>query len=282
MSFAINFAKALGIESLPAAIVFMILYVALFAFFVYKSFTQPTTVHYMATSFSLIRVVTFAIRVALTSSKSAEQSLGVVIAEQVLSGVGYFGLLFSSYLLVMDRLLLTDAPPSNRPIVKLTHNRTFFRVLLLVAVILGIASAAKTNSNGNIVSSSKSLHIASTIMFLVLTVVQVLHTIHLSRTRISEQSQYYMRGKDSLGVRHGNHILLVVSLLLLLREIFATATVTNATKQENEHFWYPLISLPEILVVLLYTIPGLVPRRDELPGNSPVEVQRSTESKEAA
>jgi hypothetical protein len=91
-----------------------------------------------------------------------------------------------------------------------------------------------------------------------------------------------MRGKDSLGVRHGNHILLVVSLLLLLREIFATTTVTNATKQENEHFWYPLISLPEILVVLLYTIPGLVPRRDELPENSPVEVQRSPESKEAA
>lgn len=63
-------------------------------------------------------------------------------------------------------------------------------------------------------------------------------------------------------------ILLVISLLLLVREIFTTATVNNALKQNNEHFWYPLYALPEILAVTLYTAPGLVPPRSELPAEA--------------
>ena len=54
-------------------------------------------------------------------------------------------------------------------------------------------------------------------------------------------------------------ILLLVSLLLLVREAFATATISNSLKQNNEHLWYPLIALAEILAVVLYATPGLVP-----------------------
>lgn len=50
----------------------------------------------------------------------------------------------------------------------------------------------------------------------------------------------------------------------MIRELFLISTVTNAAKQYNEHFFYPLVALPEILVVILYTTPGLVPRRAEL------------------
>jgi hypothetical protein len=78
------------------------------------------------------------------------------------------------------------------------------------------------------------------------------------------QSQYYIRGKDSLGIRYGNYILLIISFLMIIREVFTVATVTNTTQEYNEHLWYPLIALPEILVVILYLTPGLVPRRDEL------------------
>jgi len=60
-------------------------------------------------------------------------------------------------------------------------------------------------------------------------------------------------------------ILLLVSVLLLVREAFATATINNAQKQNTENLWYPLIALPEILAVILYATPGLVPRRNELP-----------------
>ena len=88
--------------------------------------------------------------------------------------------------------------------------------------------------------------------------------MNLNNNASLAQSQYYIRGKDSVGVRFGNHILLIISFLLIIREVFSVATVNNAAKQDNERFWYPLISLPEILVVMLYITPGLVPRRDEL------------------
>ena len=66
-------------------------------------------------------------------------------------------------------------------------------------------------------------------------------------------------------MRYGNYILLVISLLLVVRESFATATVKNSAKQNNEHFWYPFLAVPEILVVVLFSTPGLVPRQDEVP-----------------
>lgn len=50
-----------------------------------------------------------------------------------------------------------------------------------------------------------------------------------------------------------------------MREAFATATIGDLTKQNNEHFWYPLVALPEILAVIIYTTPDLVPLRSKLP-----------------
>ena len=66
-------------------------------------------------------------------------------------------------------------------------------------------------------------------------------------------------------MRYGNFILLVISLLLVVREAFATATVNNAAKQDNEHWWYPFLAVTEFLVVVLFSTPGLVPRQDEVP-----------------
>ena len=48
-----NYAAAIGIYSLPAAIVFTVLYVLLFGVFLGKSFTHPTYVHYVLTFFCL-------------------------------------------------------------------------------------------------------------------------------------------------------------------------------------------------------------------------------------
>jgi hypothetical protein len=87
-------------------------------------------------------------------------------------------------------------------------------------------------------------------------------------TPFPERSEYYARGKNSPGIRYGNYILPLISLMLIIRECFSAATVKQTVKQNNEHFWYPLIALPEIIVVLLYTTPGLVPRRDELQAHS--------------
>ena len=66
-------------------------------------------------------------------------------------------------------------------------------------------------------------------------------------------------------MRNGVYILLLVAALLLVREAFAMATVNDLLKQTNEHFWYPLLAVPEIIAVALYATPGLVPPRSELP-----------------
>ncbi len=49
----INYAKYAGFDSLPAAIVFAILYAPLFVLFVIKSFSRPTYVHYVMTIFCI-------------------------------------------------------------------------------------------------------------------------------------------------------------------------------------------------------------------------------------
>jgi hypothetical protein len=53
-------------------------------------------------------------------------------------------------------------------------------------------------------------------------------------------------------------------LLLLVREAFAAATVHNPAQADKEALWYPLSALPELLAVLLFAVPGLVPSRAEM------------------
>jgi hypothetical protein len=189
----------------------------------------------------------------------------LIIADEALFAIGYFSLIYSAYNLVLDRILLSDPTPPNNPILRLTQNRRLFRVAILVGLILGIASSSSTNSNGSSSSTTDSLHIASTIIFLVVTILQAIQTFFLASKHVSGQNQYFTKGKDFIGVRYGNYILVVISLLLLVREAFATATVKNSAKQSTEHFWYPFLAVPEILAVILFAAPGLVPRQDEVP-----------------
>ena len=53
MSSKINYAKAVGIESIGGAVIFAILYLPLFLWFVRKSFVHPTHVHYTLTLFCI-------------------------------------------------------------------------------------------------------------------------------------------------------------------------------------------------------------------------------------
>lgn len=52
-----------------------------------------------------------------------------------------------------------------------------------------------------------------------------------------------------------------ISILLFVREVYDAATAGDRSRANNEHLWYPLLALPEVLVVLLFAIPGLVPAR---------------------
>jgi hypothetical protein len=261
----VNFAVLLGIHSLAGPIVFVVLYGLLLPFFLRKSFTHPTYVYYILTLFCVIRVVAFTLRAILANSKTAGESPRLIVPFEVLSQVGFFPLLYSAYTLVLDRTLLSDLRLDKHPILRIIQDRRPFRLLLVAGVILGIVAATRfTPSGPSNTTQAKALRIASVTIFLFLTLVQALQTGILATSSISARSQYYLQGKDSIGIRYGNYILLMISLMLVIRETFTIATVTNPAKLYNEHFWYPFIALPEILAVMLYTTPGLVPRRDEL------------------
>jgi len=264
MSSPVNYAKAVGIESLAGAVIFTILYIPVLLWFVRKSFVHPTHVHFTLTLFCTIRVVAFAIRAALAASVSTAENLKLVIAHEALFAIGYFSLIYSAYNLVLDRILLADPTPPNNPILRITQNRKLFRGAILAGLILGISASTTTNSDGTSSTTTSSLHVASTVIFLVVTVLQAVQTIFLAGKPTSGQNKYFQEGKNSLGVRYGNYILLIISLLLIVRETFATATVKNNAKENDEHFWYPFLVIPEYLAVVLFTAPGLVPRQDEV------------------
>ncbi|KAF9526921.1 hypothetical protein CPB83DRAFT_816514 [Crepidotus variabilis] len=273
---AINYAHYIGYDNLPASIVFAVLYAPLFFWFLRKSFTHPTYVHFVLTLFCLIRVVAFIIRAVLAGSSNAGTNLGLVIADQILFGVGYFGLLYSAYTLVLDLEQATDKVQNTdeNPIITLTKNRRLFRLLMTVAVALGITASSNVNSDGSSPSYANALREASTIIFLVMTALLVFQTVYFARIKMmnrhtsiqNPQAPINTDRQDSFGAKHGIFILVVISLLLLIREIFITATMTpsNRPKQYNEHFWYPFVATTEFLAVVCYVTPGLVPSAKDI------------------
>ncbi|KAF9477936.1 hypothetical protein BDN70DRAFT_994561 [Pholiota conissans] len=48
-------------------------------------------------------------------------------------------------------------------------------------------------------------------------------------------------------------------------------------KQNNEHLWYPLVAVPENLIIAFFSIPGVVPRRDQMKAGYPKDL--STQSR---
>ncbi|KAF9463457.1 hypothetical protein BDZ94DRAFT_1163890 [Collybia nuda] len=260
MSDKINYADALGFHSIAGAVVFSILYVPLFARFLRQSFQRPTYVFIVLTLFCSIRIAAFVIRAVLAGSESAGETLSLFIADQVLFGVGFFGLLYSGYTLVLDRELLTRDGSSQNFFNRITGNRRLFRVVMMAAVILGIVGSSQADSSDP--TKGTTLRKVSTIIFLVLTTLLAYRTIVLARTELSSG---YRHADGSIGGDYGAYVLCVIAGLLLVREVFATATMGSLEKQNNERLWYPLSALPEIVAVTLYAAPGLVPPRSELP-----------------
>ncbi|KAF8193705.1 hypothetical protein BJ912DRAFT_1021525 [Pholiota molesta] len=258
----INLAKAFGFESVGAAVVFAILYIPLLGWYIRQSFARPTYVHFVLVVFCAIRIAAFILRAILISMDSVGKKLSNLITDEILFGVGFFGLLYSSYTLVLDLELMQDRPESSNPLIRLTKNRRLFRLVLLIAVILGIVASTEISSSGTISHTGKLERIVSTVIFLVLTILQAFQTFLLAQMELATRGA--KRDNESFGSRHSMAILSLGALLLLVREVFYTATITNTAKQNQEHFWYPLVAVPEILVVILSAIPGLVPRREEI------------------
>ncbi|KAF8189111.1 hypothetical protein K438DRAFT_1763860 [Mycena galopus ATCC 62051] len=253
-----DYAAAFGYYSTAAAVVFAIVYFPLFLWFIRQSIKNTTYVYISLTIFCLLRVVAFILRAMLINSKSLGENLNIFIADEIIFGVGFFALLYSAYTLVLDREIASGALPVQYTPLRIMRNRRFFRVVLLVGVVLGVMGTTDaTSDNASTAAVGANLHRASTILFLVLTLVQALQTA-LAFTQTRRVPSRY------LGDRHGKEILAVISLLLVIREVFLVATISNSARQDEEMLWYPFVALPEVLVVMCYSISGLVPAREDL------------------
>ncbi|KAF8061828.1 hypothetical protein FPV67DRAFT_298202 [Lyophyllum atratum] len=251
-----------GIKSVPAAAVFAVLYLPMFILFVYQSFRRPSPVFYTLSFFCALRMASFAMRAVIAATMVDDPRL--LTADQVLFSIGFFGLLYSAYTLILDRELVSEVPISTRLIPRFIRHRRLYRLALLVAVILGSVGISETNSsNPSTVSLGQGLHQASTAIFLALVVLLAYQTLILAKITFADGRFRHQKG--SLGAKYGVFILFIISVLLLIREAFATATTNDLETQNNEHLWYPLIAMPEFIAVVLYSTPDLVPVHSELP-----------------
>ncbi|KAJ3873839.1 hypothetical protein F5051DRAFT_336955 [Lentinula edodes] len=253
MSSPINYAKLFGFESVAAAGIFAALYAPLTVWFFLLLSRHRSYVVFTLFIFCQIRFVAFIIRAILAGSGTAAENLDLFIAGEVLFSVGFFGLLYGAYGLVMDRLAFCSIVPFDNILNRLMRSRIFFHLGLSTGVALGIVGIVETSNNTSSTIGSV-LRKVSVIIFVVLTVLQAYQTVTLV---IAER-----RGEldsTSFGARHGALIFMLIAILLLLREIFIVATIGSTAQQNNEHLWYPLVALPELLCIILYAVPGLIP-----------------------
>ena len=145
----------------------------------------------------LVRVVAFAMRAMLAKVESAGENLNLVLAQQIIYGAGFFGLLYSAYLLVLDRYdhRITSGSTTltihrlNRGVIKgttgtwflprITGNRILIHLALIAAVSFSITGAvnANTGSTQKTITLGKNLKTVSVVMFLVIAGLLVVHTL---------------------------------------------------------------------------------------------------------
>ncbi|KAJ7572064.1 hypothetical protein C8J56DRAFT_77056 [Mycena floridula] len=259
----IDYGKAFGFKSVPAAAIFAVLYAPLAALFIFQAIKHRRYVFFIACMFCQIRVAAFVIRAVMCASDSAGQNLSLFTADEVLFGVGFFGLLYSAYTLCLDRLEASDPTPP-RGLSRLTRNRMLFRLALMAGVVIGIiATTDALSSDASSRSTGVTLRKVSTIIFFVLTVLKAIQTVVLVRSESANLS--YEKAGTSIGQTHGHFFLLLIAGFLLIREIFLIATLGDTSKQNREELWYPLIALPEILCMICLALPGMVPPKTSLP-----------------
>jgi len=262
----INYAKAIGIESFPLALIFCAIYIPLFIIFTTRWCKNATYVLGAAALFSIIRVTAFGMRAALTKSESLSEHKNFVIAQSIIYSVGYFGVLSSAVNLVIDRE--EAAGINNRdPLRIITANRHLTRMALIGAVVVGIIGTVDAQDSSNSADKIKTGHLlrkVSVIIFLVIACLLVVHTLFAIGAE-KRDGPYEKSYGNPIGQTHGMKILLLTGMFLALRETFYAVTLNNLPRQQEEKLFYPFAACTELVAVLTFLIPGLVPPKQELP-----------------
>ena len=138
-------------------------------------------------------------RAILASCSGDDKNL--LIAELIFYGIGFFGLLLSAFILVNNRFVLLSPPllprlitpisslqltgvqPHQNIIMRIASERRLFRLILAIAVGLGIAASTNLTpgSSPSSLQNGKELRTASTALFLVLCGALGIHTVFVVR-----------------------------------------------------------------------------------------------------
>jgi len=246
----INYAERQGAKSLPAAIVFAVIYGLLLPVFVYQRVKIRSAVPVMLAISCATRIAAFAVRAALI--KATDRS-GLASAQYVLFSGGLVGLLFCAYTAIRDREGERITPLQSHWILTAAREKRNVDTFLLLTLGLSIPAAILSgSSNPDKRDTARSLNIANTVfVMLAIVVVAGMAGVLLVEERLNAPM-------GSFGKRNGGQVLLVISVLLFLRGVFVASTIDNLSTQRKEVLWYPLVALPDVLVTMLFTIPDLV------------------------
>ncbi|KAF5369144.1 hypothetical protein D9757_011064 [Collybiopsis confluens] len=261
MSDPVNYAKLFGFHSIPAAAILAVGYLPVGVWFLFRLISRRSYLLFTITLFCFIRVGAFVLRIILIANTSLGENQTVFITDEVLFSTGFFGLLYGAYGLVVDRLEHRESSTDN-PVTAGLRNRKLFHVALVIAVVMGIIGTIRATGNSP-KGDGSTLRKASVVVFVVLTIVQALQTFSLVIAERSDPPEYRSKYIDhTIGARHGTTIFVLISALLLVREVYSLATIGSVAKQNNEVTWYPFVALPEIVCVALYALPGIIPSPD--------------------
>ncbi|KAJ7145210.1 hypothetical protein C8R43DRAFT_1130257 [Mycena crocata] len=286
---ATNYAATLGIQNRWAPILFAVIYFLVMLWYVAQAVRRHAWVYGSLAFFAALRVISFSLRSAIASNHhNSAFNRKTATAYEVLYNIAFFSLLLSAHRLIRDRRWLTRTTlardrtrsPFLYRMMGGFHKGRFMELLLLLSVILGaVGISYALGTNAGRTRLGVRLSEASTYLFLVATVIIVLLTFFLIFLERSFRRAFAAApAPTAIGNSQHHLILLIIATLLLLRILFYAATVhqratgqqtstsqaTSAirrTAQGNEHLWYPLAALAELLVVLLFLAPGLVPLR---------------------
>ncbi|KAF7329480.1 hypothetical protein MKEN_00210400 [Mycena kentingensis (nom. inval.)] len=271
-STTINYAELYGIHSVGAAAVFLTFYLPLTGWFVFQSVKRTAAVYILMVILCSMRTGAFLIRALMAKPGSAAStSMTASIANQVLLNAGFFALLYGAFGLVLDRHIMAGG--KRYPITTLNPlcNKLFFHILVNGTVIVGLVGSVRNIRSANDPDSeeavrARKLRKISTLLLVLFTALQLMQSILFFRQprRAEGAAPSASHPRRPVADRQGRILLIIISTLLLIRELFLLATIDNAAKANQESLWYPFVSLTELLVVLMFALPGLVPARAEL------------------
>ncbi|KAF5349653.1 hypothetical protein D9756_008796 [Leucocoprinus leucothites] len=257
---AVNYGDLFGIESVAAAAIFTVIYAPLAAYYAWRAVKGFNYVFGFMIAFCTVRVVGFIIRAVIAGSDSAASTLGLVIADQILFGMGFSGLLFATYSLQSDRERIAGIQYKQPAMVILTNKRLYHLIIIASVVLVIIGTSNISDSDPDKQSLGKTLRTAGTWVLFGATAIQGFRSgafVYLKSTKYRRTGLKTNTFVDT----HAATLLALISALLVERMIY---TVITLGQRAHEATYYPLSALPEFLCVCLVAIPGLVLSRTEL------------------